>query len=62
MTSLVIVGYNLIFTPLFTEMPFGQVPVLEIEGQEELIAQSYTILRYLGKELGEWKYYVIFNI
>lgn len=33
------------------KMPFGQLPVLE-EGSKDLVAQSYTILRYLGKQFG----------
>ena len=37
-------------------MPFGQLPVLEIGGQDEKIAQSYTILRYMGKELGKYDF------
>jgi hypothetical protein len=34
----------------FTEMPFGQMPVLEIDDQK--IVQSSAICRYLAKQVG----------
>ncbi|VDM84498.1 unnamed protein product [Strongylus vulgaris] len=33
-----------------SEMPFGQMPVLEIDGQK--LAQSYAIARFLAKKFG----------
>lgn len=35
----------------FSEMPFGQVPVLEVDG-EKMLAQSHTIARYLARQHG----------
>ena len=35
----------------FVEMPFGKVPVLEVDGK--LLPQLLAILRYLSKEHGE---------
>ncbi|PAV60687.1 hypothetical protein WR25_14443 [Diploscapter pachys] len=35
---------------LKTKMPFGQIPVLEIDGKP--LAQSYTIGRYLARQFG----------
>ncbi|KAK2169385.1 hypothetical protein LSH36_10g03067 [Paralvinella palmiformis] len=32
-------------------MPCGQLPVLEVEGHNRLIGQSYAILRYLAYKL-----------
>jgi glutathione S-transferase len=34
------------------EFPFGQMPVLEIDGKE-ILAQSNAIARYLAKEFGK---------
>ncbi|VDM69938.1 unnamed protein product [Strongylus vulgaris] len=34
-----------------SEMPFGQMPVLEIDGQQ--LAQSHAIARFLAKRFGE---------
>ena len=36
---------------LHLEMPFGQVPVLEVDG-EKMWAQSHTIARYLARQHG----------
>jgi len=36
---------------LKNEMPFGQMPMLEIDGKEK-IAQSLAIYRYLGRQFG----------
>ena len=35
-----------------TEMPFGQMPALEIDGK--LYCQSYAICRYLANTFGKW--------
>jgi glutathione S-transferase len=35
---------------LFTETPFGQMPILHVDGK--VLAQSMTIARYLAKQHG----------
>ena len=35
----------------FTDMPFGHVPVLEVDGTR--VAGSMNILRYLGRKYGK---------
>ena len=39
-----------------TDTPFNQLPVLEVDGVS--IVQTKTILAYLGKRLGRWKWVV----
>ena len=36
---------------LILEMPFGQVPVLEVD--EKMIPQTIAITRFIGEEYGE---------
>jgi len=43
------------FGALKDSLPTGQVPVLEIDGKQ--MAQSYALLRLLGRKLGGGKYY-----
>jgi hypothetical protein len=44
---------NTRFTRLFTEMPFKQVPVLEIDGVDTPLTQSFAIQRYIAREFGK---------
>lgn len=39
-----------IANPYITAMPFGQCPILEVDGK--VLAQSYTIARYLAQQHG----------
>ena len=46
-------GCHFIKALCFSEMPFGQLPVLEVDGEK--ISQSLTIARFLAAEFGELK-------
>ena len=39
-----------LFFPLFSAMPFGVLPVLEVDG--EVISESIAICRYIAKTVG----------
>ena len=42
----------LLYVCVVAAMPFGQLPVLEIDG--EMLAQTRSIFRYLAKQAGRW--------
>ena len=41
---------NILKLIVFTETPFGQMPILHVDGK--VLAQSMTIARYLAKQHG----------
>lgn len=45
---------------MFLEMPLGKVPVLEVNGVK--ISESLAISRYIGKEYGKYKFFVLFHL